>query len=782
MSETDASILSAIDQGQFSLAQSLLSRKLKKFPNKNYYWAVNCYLLVSLGKHEEALSQSNALKEKVPSDPHALEMLYKVFELLGRPKDANMIYENAVKKYPSADLIECWFQLAVSKFDIKTMQKAAMALQKHKKGDRKLAMRAAFCCLNLALSKVCKITEKEATLYSNLGEKLLELFDFVSGSTQEVYVYCKLLKNNEKYQEIALLLSSYEGTLDLDLQLLYLDALDKLEKWEELYLLAKKLLFEVQFNDFDTWKYLIRASKNTSRDYVECQDLISLHRPSTRNSQLAAIEAAKLYEKPVDALILNYYKNFSSKLCCYTDISYYQPTPFIDKIKETTSEILASSKVNTASLITLVNNQKFIQTWDDKLDKLAFIAANWAIYHKFQPLLAEKVETDAYSANELILMNVVLSLEDKSASNIVKNIITLEHLLDKDPQDFKVRLLLLHLYASINCDSLAVHNYNKLRIKMFQHESLSHLIVDSMTPTKANLQELINIYRFYLSADGELNESVSLAFEKEVYNKLESFTLFSIKLKNSLSRYVLLLQLIKFCRILNDHQYLNYFSRIVQEHELEVSEGSLDVLDNRDYTTLWSFGSQPNTSKLPTVKRGKEYVQLMCAKELLILENDFTKTTKLIKQFNKALNSEKIHDQLAQHEQWTFKLLLNLFKLFKQPPSKESEALVNFLVKNLKLEKIKLVASGAGLNRCLFEVLEFIKIYEQISRRNGFKSEILLKAVANVAQEIKNSKLTDLTLSEIDNVSADDVPRESATEVVEMIKKSLKESSYKKCI
>lgn len=782
MSDTDTSILSAIDQGQFSLAQSLLSRKLKRFPNKSYYWAVNCYLLVSQGKHEEALTQSNALKDKIPSDPSALEMLYKVFELLGRPKDANIIYENAVKKYPSADLIECWFQLAVSKSDIKTMQKAAMALQKHKKGDRKLAMRAAFCCLNLALSKVCKITDKESILYSSLGEKLLEPLDLVAGSTQEVYVYCRLLKNNGKFREMVLLLGSYKGNLDLDLQLLYLEALDKLESWEELYGLAKKLLFEVQFNDFDTWKYLIKAGKNNSKEYDECQSLISLHQPSTRNSQLAAIEAAKLYGESVDALILDYYKNFSSKLCCYADISYYQPTPFIDKIKETTNEILASPKVNTANLITLVNNQKFSQTWEDKLDKPAFIAANWAIYHKFQPLLTEKVETDAYPANELILMNVTLGLEDKSALNIVKNIITLEHVLDKDPQDFKVRLVLLHLYASINCDSLAVHNYNKLRIKMFQHESLSHLIVDSMTPTKANLQELVNIYRFYLSADGELSESVPLAFEKEVYNKLESFILFSIKLKNSLSRYVLLLQLIKFCRILNDHQYLNYFSRVVQEHELEVTEGTLDVLDNRDYTTLWSFGSQPNTARVSTVRRGKEYVQLMCAKELLILENDYTKTTKLLKQFNKALSAEKIHNQLAQHEQWTFKLLLNLFKLFKQPQSKESEALVNFLVKNLKLEKIKLVASGPSLNRCLFEVLEFIKIHEHVSRRNGFKSEVLLKAVANVAQEIKNSQLTELIISDVSNVRVDAVPRETATEIVEMIQKSLKESSYKKCI
>lgn len=779
MSDSDNSILSAIELGQYSYAQGLLSRKLKKFPNKSYYWAMNCYLLVCLGKVDQALEQSNTLKQKVPSDPHALELLQKVYELLQKPKDANLIYENAVKKYPSADLIDCWFNMAVNKGDIRVMQKAALAFQKHKKDDRAASFRAAFCCLNPARSNVCQVSQQEATLFASIGEKLLEPYELATASTQELFVYCSLLKVNSKHEAICKSIEAYKGTMDLDLQLIYLDALENLETWEGLYKYAKNLLFEVNFNDFDTWRYLIRAAKKQGTDYSKCQETISLYKPATRNSQLAAIEAAKVYDQPMDSLILDYYNNFSGKLCCYPDIISYTATPFIDTVKELTISVLKGDATDIKSLIKLVNNQKFVQRWDTSLEESEFVTANWAIYHKFSALLKQKVETDAYPANELILMNIALSLKDSSLPNIVGNIITLEHLLESDPQDFKLRLLLTHLYSSISCSSLAVHNYNKLKIKMFQHESLSHVIVDSMTPTKANLQELVNIYRFYLTSEGELSDSIPAAFTNGIYNKLESFILFAIKLRESLSRNVLLLQIIKFSRILNDHLYLNYFSRIVKDQEYQICEDTLQVRDNRDYSTLWAFGT--HEKKNTSIIRGKEFVQLQYVKELLILENNYTATQKLIKLFNKLMSSKETANQLTAHEQWILKLLLTLFKLYRQPPSKEADSLVNFLVKNLKLDRAKQAAKDSSLNLCLFDVLEVIKIFEAVSRNGQFKSDVLRKAFTDFLQELKGSNLTQPLISDVSEVSVDAVPHESTKEIIEMIQKSLKESSHTKC-
>lgn len=781
MSENDSSILLAIDQGRFSIAQSELSRKLKKFPNRSYYWAVHCYLLARQGKLDQAAEQSTNLKAKVPNDPQALELLHKVFMILGRPKDAQAVYENAVKKYPSGDLIEAWFQMAGANLELRTMQKAAMALQKHKKSDPKLAFRAAFCCLHLALSPIANLSEKEASSFLSQGLKLLEGHNFTSALTQEMFVYCKLLTESKQFDELTKLVEVYTKPIDLDLQLLHLNALDQLENWTGLLSQTKRLLFEEKFNDFDTWKYYIKAAKNSGQTYTECARTISLHTPETRNSQLATIEAAKVFSESYDALLVSYFEKFSSKLCCYADLMCYRGANFVDVVKERAQDIIESNDITTSNVITLVNCQKLIQEWETALDEEAFTATNWAIYHKFKPLLAEKVETDAYPANELILMNVSLELGKGSPESVVKSIIVLESLLDCDPEDFKVRLLLLHLYGRAGCNSLAIHNYKKLGIKMFQHESLGHLIVDFLTPNKANLTDLVNIFRFYLTAGDGLADSVLLGFKDNVYNKLDSFLLFSARLNESLSRHLVLLQIVKFARVLGDHQYTVYFSKVLREHENDILDSSLVVRDNRDYTTLWAFG----TSSKPigkAIRRGSEFVQLGMVKEMLILEADPTKSTKLMKQLNKLVSSEKLNMQMTTYEQWVLKLEVTLLKLFRQPASKETDALVNFMVKNLKLDKIRLMADGTSTNHFIFEILDLIKIYAHFDKTTSFKNALLHKVFAGLAVELKAAQLTGPAIADISGTTVDAVPATFSSEIVEMVQKSLNEASYTNCI
>ena len=793
MSDPDQDILDAIEQGSFNYAQSLLSIRLKKYPNNTYYGALNCYLLLSSGKINESIDQSLKLMAKVPNDPKTLGLLYTIFNKAGRSKEASVVYENTVKKYPTNSIILSWFETSLKNFDLKALQKSTMNLQEVNKSNRSYSMWSSLSCLILSNNSK---DPKESLLFNKLGLKLLENLQPLL-TTQEVFVYVKLLYNLEEFSQIESYLHQYKSAnvLDLELKLIYLDILNILEKWDSLYSYANQLIFKEKFNDFDTWKYLISSSFQRNSPVSDLKNIIISH-PKSRNSKLALVEMAKVYNVPMDEFVFEYYNEFNHKSCCFNDLKYYcksfDTENFKALINDSITKLKSSSQGDINILIGLVNNQKFKLLFNDT--DSGFCAQNWEIYGQFKHLLKVKELTDFYPAHELILINIILELKkSKKIETILKNVCIIERLLIDDKSNFNLKLWQIKLYSYLNCQSLVFLHYQKLNIKMIQHNTLSHYLIErNCFPCKNNLSYLINIYRFYLTAEYEINDNIMLGFKKEIFNKLENFLKFGDNLNKSISKYNLLLEILKISRVTNDSNYYNYFSNNIKSFEISLLNESFSVSDNRDNKIHWKFGiNEPLEEGLLDLgpQYGEEYIKLNYIKELIILNINNSNSLKLFKLFNKYLNNNLYLNQLTVFEKWLFKVYLSVFKYIKFDNPKENESIEKFLVKNLKLDKINSLINSTEsilsweVNYILVNLVDLSKVLTQLSRFESSKkicsiNKTLISDLKSLnCKKLQVNKLNELKAGNFDFDKNLNLDANFVSETFQIIENSIYEAS-----
>lgn len=755
-------ILIAIDEGKFSTAKHDLAAKLKRFPEKSYYLALQCYLTVQSGNVLLAEAQSKSLKAKIPSDTQALEILARTFLKLGRPAEADEIYENAVRKYPSSDLLTTWFSRNIRLFDTKNAQKAAMLLRKHAKSNRAYATRAAF--VNYLWSTQCTL-EKEATLNLKLAEQILE--DLLPlQSNQEIFVKTVVLEKLQKHTEIVQLLAPLEQR-ELELTIAYLNSLDQTENWEGLYSACDKLLFEEQFNDYDTWKYFIKAANHLGKPKHVILELVKV---GSRNSYMASIEAEKVYQSDCDAAIQTYYEAFNSKPCCVYDLSLLDlPSSLYKKMDLDISLLLSKDKITGKEATTLSNLAKLRLRRTPELDLL------WSDFSKF----------DNLELIDIYLISMVQDLSKSSTSKkIIEYIVHLEYLAKKDPENFRIKLWLVNLYGSINASSMAIKTYKDLKIKMIQHDTLSFKL--DLEPSLGNLNELVQIYRFYLTSDSEVEDFVGKAFDREIYSKLQDFYQFGKRLLTSLSRHLLTLRILQMSRMLN-HSYYNYFHKVLVDSKAEILSDSFTVSDNRDFSTDYNLGCE-----LPRLlilhddenKRGKEYAKLYYLKELLIVERNASEIAKLLKSFNKILSNPVFTQQLSTFENHIFKLLLSLFKLTKGDNEKDKALELSYIVKNLDFKKLKakFIDCLPGLSNKLNQVLVGATDFCQLSQLL-LSQPLLVKAAKKLQNEIAAYNASTDQIKVLDKIQAEssfpNLPHDFVADRFEYIKEGLKNSIFK---
>lgn len=691
MPESD--ILSAIQEDRLSLAKIDLERLLKRFPNKSYYWALNCYLLYAQGRLSQATSQCKELAQKVPSDVHALSVLYDVYVKLGLSKEAGQLYERAIKKYPTRELIDAYLEKSLDKFDASGMQKASMQLLKNFKSSREYAYRAAITCYFMST----RGTDKERTLYLGLGTGIVEKMA-PHENNQEIFVHAKLLHVQERFAEVVKLIEPLKHR-DLELLLLYRDSLEKSENWQQLYDESYKLLFELNFNDFSTWKHLIYSATKLEKSYEEVSKLISL---DNRNAYFAKIHLATAYGLNQHDTLENFYLKFQDKPSCAVDLlNFHLPSPLLDKIHTDYKGLTEKPALSSKQAIHLVNCIKILLS--------------------SKRLNLNEIDLLMFPNPELIDLHLVKMIEslraDSSSDNIVKYIITLEEYKVRDPENFKVKVWLLNFYTAIGATPLAIKVYKDLKIKMIQQDTLLHKL--DLLPSVGNLSELINTYRFYMTADGEVRPYVRNALQKSLYTKVEDFFKFGERLTHSLLRHLLTLRILKTSRMLGN-DYYNYFYRLMRDNKASILSDNFVLHDNRDFTSEYNLGVEILQLDLLEYERrkGTEYVKLNYLKELLIAEKDPNEIEKLIKLFNKWISSPEYISQLSKFEGHLVKLYHSIFKLAKLKEFKDKDLVTKFLLKNLNMNKIdanflqKTQPISAERQRIFLDTFELIKVVQ----------------------------------------------------------------------
>ena len=134
--------------------------------------------------------------------------------------------------------------------------------------------------------------------------------------------------------------------------------------------------------------------------------------------------------------------------------------------------------------------------------------------------------------------------------------------------------------------------------------------------------------------------------------------------------------------------------------------------------------------------------------------NDSDETNDLLKQFNKIISSTTLTSNPFTNT--LFKMYYNLLKIQTNINSDESKSLSNFILKNLKIDKVKsqIIPKTSilsyQLNENLINLVEFIKIVSFISSRRGNKKKTresinstnsILQATTKLVTDLKSLDL-----------------------------------------
>lgn len=714
-SDSDNEIIELIDQGNYNYAQTLLAKKIAKFPQKSLYYALQNKILLKMGQKDLAIKKNIDLMNKSPSDPLTIEIMSDFFVEVGREKESSLVYENAIKKYPvsAENLCLNWFENSIAKKDFKLFNRIFMYLNKNKK-SRLYTLWYAFS-FHLLLKEGDNEKEK---LYTSLGKKLIEgLQPFEN--VQEVYTYTLFLSS----KEIENLLHGIEMPFDLELKLIYMKSMEENESFTQLHEYAEELLFKDNFDDFDTWKLWIKSGHRIGKTFEELNNKVT---DTTRNSLLLKIELDNLYGKNIDNSIQNYYSKFNNKLCCHPDLSQYDlPLSFLDQLKGSTP--------GNAQLITLVNNRKFLNTKD-----------NWDVYEKYSA--SQGAEFDNNPVNELTLRSILADFDGTNES-IIRSIIIINELLKQDKYNYRLKLWLMKLYSRLNTGDLIFPIYNGLKIKMVQHETLNHYLTH-VGPSKDGLKGFVDVFRFYLTSKEEMKYTIRQGFENGVFNKLESFINFGKRIENSISLNFTISKVLQTSLITGDEGYLNYFiNYLIDNDNLIVSE----YTDNRDFKSEWN--GLENTGVLSIPLKDNTIKLKLLIYLIIFYPGD---TSKLFKLYNKITSNEK----LTAFDNLLFRLYFNLLKITKNPTlnPQESQSLFNYIQKNLKIDKLKILIPenllSSELNENLANLVEFTKVVKLLAKRRSTATlNQLLVQIKPLSKEFKDMKLAQKQTELIDEMN-----------------------------
>lgn len=701
---TDDEILDAIKEKRFASAKREISSKILRFPQKNYYRVLNAFYLLSTGSTKEALTECNLIRAKVPSDPSSLELLYDVYCKLGRKQDAQSVYEVAAKKYPSPELLLIWYNKSVQLFDAQMMQKSAAALKKASTLNRSYHLQSAFA--DLTWSSETK-SEKEEQQLLDSASKTMEKLEPIQ-TNQEAFLFASILMKKRDYTSAIRVLEPVQSK-ELELILMFLDALEKSENWDKLYQYSYDLLFVQNFNDYDTWKYLIKAAFALKKPQVELSSLIKF---DSRNSYVANMEINRVYESDLEQAIDVYFEKFQNKPCCSSDLAAFELTDsFKDKLLSRKDVLLQNSQLSDENVAVCMNIEKILLRLDNS-------DINWDIFAKY----------DNPELSDLYIASMIQSLSrELSTTKVFEHIIKLESFAENDPDNFNIKLWLLNLYSTISGSTMALEMYDQLKIKMIQHDIMAYKL--NLEPSIKNLNQLIQIFRFYLTGDSEMTAYFGVTLERGLFTKLGDLYRFGKRLKNSISKHLLILQILKMCRMLNN-DYYRYFESLINDTKMEILSDGFTVSDNRDFDTDYKLGFDFEKKVMfnSESKKTKEYVQLFYLKELLITESRDTEIEKLLKLFEKWISNVKYTETLSPSEAHFLKIVQAIFKITKRASAKDKDQLVRFLEKNLDFKKItdnflaKTSPLSSSANKILVDCLELVKLINLLLNDNLLKS------------------------------------------------------------
>ncbi|KAK9250841.1 N-acetyltransferase B complex non catalytic subunit-domain-containing protein [Lipomyces tetrasporus] len=417
-------------------------------------------------------------------------------------------------------------------------------------------------CYLLAISD--GVTPQEKTLFSTLASRLIPLAEPVT-TAEEAILKARVLELMPKSDDLISFLydDATEKWNNLELATMRLEAVVKNERWDEVFDTSVATLTAENRDDFESWKQMAYAttkldSEQRTKAFVELLE----KRIKTRNGALAGVYYASLRdaEETFKAAKI-YFENFAGRQCAFEDLRPYvmafdvqQWLDFVDK------QITFSTSIENATqseVDTLVNARKFHYLLAP--ENKSFVDENISLYNKLltSPALQDKLETDYFYGDDLILMAATWLLEGRPVSSTVPKedvtvavIVLLETAASRDKYQIYIRLWLTRLYLYMGCFQPALGHYSILSIKNIQVDVLSHYLLSRVSTICPTWKPLISTRDIYDANAVQTPYHIKKVYENGAFSQVAGFMEFGKRLSDSTNKGILCVEAKRIARIL----------------------------------------------------------------------------------------------------------------------------------------------------------------------------------------------------------------------------------------
>ncbi|KAM7443003.1 N-alpha-acetyltransferase 25 [Porites harrisoni] len=578
-------VYDALDSMNNKQAIQLADKILKKQKDLHCAKALKGLALLRSGKNAESEALMAEVMEAKPADDPTLQAMTICFREMQKPEMIPHVYEMALKQNPqSEELYSHLFMAYVRIGDYKKQQQAAMNLYKQFSKNPYYF----WAVMSIMMQGLMAADEKLGkTMFFPLAERMVIKFinENKVDAEAEVRLYLMILEKLELYDKALDILRKSNLAVKL---ISYMDEkeekeacyLMKLCRWHEANLTFKKLILKSP----DQWSYyqlyftsafsLVKEEWKPVDESEEVPDhtlehiykfiasLIESEQPkekrACRGPFLAQLELGKLCKQQciysdsrlnsnsmVD-LLVEYFKRFGDKSCCFSDLSPYlhlnleeqsEKRKFIEVLKSTLPSV--DSEDSDSSQIKLMHRRLTIEQFSRHLgfhcslssDEKIALSKEYMKQHKDglvygKDLLPTELQySDGFAQ---LAVHLMLDVNDEKGSSEMNwhLLIMLESALKASPSNHHLKLLLMKVYCSMGAFGPCLVVFDGLEIKHIEQDILGYTVtqyVEALGHFEAASSMYLNTLKFFYGNQKSTPEHIIAAYKYGSFEKIPEF-------------------------------------------------------------------------------------------------------------------------------------------------------------------------------------------------------------------------------------------------------------------
>lgn len=542
-----------------------------------------------------------------------------------------------------------------------------MALQKSFGSKREYTLWCAASCYLAATQD--DATDMEKMLFGGLAKRMIA----VAGeavTAEEAILKARILKTAGVTAQEELLTflidEETEKWNNLELAVLRLEVAILSEKWDVVFSVAKKTIFTELRDDYESWKQMAIAAHKLQHAAVTTEyETLLAEKSSTRNGALAAVYYASISGDVLEAAKA-YFEKYGRKQCAFEDLKPFIGSLDSDKwlefLESKTSQFSGTlGNATYDQLNVLVNTRKFVYIMQPTA--VSYVLDNINLYNALLSTLVNKVDTEYFYGDDLLLLAVQWILESRPSSSkiaekdiIMTLIVILETAASRDKHQFYVRLWLVRLYLYIGCFKEAQINYTHLSIKNIQIDMLSHHLMTRVSTLLPVFKTLIATREIYDMNAVQTPKYVKAAYQAGSFSQIHGITEFGKRLTNSIGKGILCIEAKRVGRLTS-----------LKTDGLGINPQMIDIkwIDNRDYQLLQGvlkLGDKSVEEKYSIGPRqGGKWVKAFMLKEsILEALSDREKRAAFVERLKTHLEDKEVLLEVTEAEKWSCEVILGL--------------------------------------------------------------------------------------------------------------------------